>query len=107
MTAQVAEGRADAEVIQHQADAKAPQAGEGLLAPLVHKQKRGLGQLELQPVRAEAGLGQNLLDLGQQVVVLQLARRQIDRDPQGIAAAPAPGHHGPAGFRVRPMPQCS
>ena len=59
---------------------------DGLLG-VVHQ--HALGQLELEQARREARFAEHALDHADQVLLPELARRQVDGDPQARDAAPA------------------
>ena len=81
--AQVIErGVAGTEIVQGDLHAQLPdsvQHRQRFLA-LLHQQV--LGDLELQPVRCNAGRGQRIDDVVEQIAVAHLGGRQVDRDEQ-------------------------
>ena len=74
-------GIAGAEIVERDADpdgAKVVQNGE---RRLVVADEDGLGDLELQPARGEAGCGQRRHHLQRQRAAPELNRRDVDREP--------------------------
>ena len=74
---QVGERRvAGAEVVERERDAARLQCREPLLGVLARREQDALGQLERQAVRREAGVGERLLDVGDELGMLRAAARR-------------------------------
>ncbi len=77
------EGRVTrAEVVDREADAHRLDPVEYLLRARGVLHDHALGDFELEAVRLERALGEGPLDLAQQVLVLELPRRQVHRNGQ-------------------------
>ena len=71
---------AGAEVVEGDADAAVDQRAKlgGGLGIVAHQHR--LGDLELEPLRREAGLGEGGVDLGEEGRLVELERRDVDRE---------------------------
>ncbi|MCY1357833.1 hypothetical protein D9M69_443410 [compost metagenome] len=96
-------GEAGAEVVQREAHAEPRQAVHGLLHRLAAAHHRGFGELELEPVGLDAALGDQPFEGRQQLAVLELAERQVDRHVHGRQAAPAQPLHVAQGAGHHPV----
>ena len=105
-TLQVGQGGvAGTEVVDRQPQAQAferLQQGDGLFC-LVHE--HALGQLQLQAVGRQAGVGQRLAHRVDQVAGVELARRQVHRHHPLRLPGVDPGAALPAGLAQHPLTQ--
>ena len=69
-----------AEVVEREADAKRLQLGERVVGRVAFSEEHALGDLELQPFGAEARLAQVFCDHVGDGRIVELQRRQVDRD---------------------------
>jgi hypothetical protein len=93
-------GVADSEVVDGQQHAQLAEAGEHRARPADVGDDRRLGDLQAQPVRRQAGLGQRPAHGLQEVLGGQLARRDVDGDLDVIAP---PAHRLRAGLADDPF----
>ena len=71
---------AGAEIVERQAHAKRFQLGEGLIGRIAFGQEHAFGDLQLEPIGADARLARVLGDHVRDVRIVELERRQVDRD---------------------------
>jgi len=95
-------GIAGAEIVQRQADPERAQLVHGGDDDGALIQEHALGDLEHQMVRGQLMLGEDLRDHGGQVDVLEIDRRQVDRDAGNVEPGSPPDRHLPAGLADRP-----
>ena len=72
-------GVAGAEIVQHHADAEAPDHRQAAFGDHRIDDETVLGDLQLQPFGREAGFFEDMTQLDRKFRVLQLDRRQVDR----------------------------
>ncbi len=101
---QIAEaGIAGAEIVQAQPDAERQQLFQNLRRAEPFVQEHAFGDLQLQPFGGQARIGERGGDDGDELRVLQLVRRHVDRDADGrrpLRGFGAGGPHDP--FADRP-----
>ena len=76
-----------AEIIQGKPHTQPAKGVHGLLDQVAAAHHGGFGQFELQPLRFHAALGNQAAEGRQQLTVLELAKRQVDRHVQRRQAA--------------------
>ena len=100
-TAQIEQARiAGAEIVERKAHADGFQPQHRQFRGVEVAEERALGQLELQPVGVEIGLGQDALDHLDEVGAAELQRRDVDGDGQA-----RPGAAVEAGAAQHPFAQ--
>ena len=72
---------AGAEIVEREADAERLQLGEGLVGGIAFGEEHAFGDLELEPLGANAGLLRDGCEIiVDDVRIVELERRQVDRD---------------------------
>ena len=97
--------KSGAEVVQREAHAQASQCIHRLLDQVAAPHHGGLGQLKFQPLRFNPALGDQAAEGGEQLAVLKLAKRQVDRHVQRRQPAFAQGLHVTQCARNHPVTQ--
>ena len=89
---QVAEARIPGpEVVERDSHPGGMQLRQRIVGPLRVAQQRGFGDLDFEPVRGKAGYFQRIANLAQHVALMELLRREIDRNADGLR--PLHGFH--------------